>query len=155
MSLSFEFLNPQDKPALLGLLSDEYASFCKQTLEETGYKVHSAANHGDFIDRFTQVQYKVVLLDEMFDATNPSENLTLQNLETMVMSQRRHAVIILIGSSFKTLDSLQAFQRSAHAVLNLADIGSLGPIIQRVVSENELFLQALNEVQVQVAQSKL
>jgi CheY-like chemotaxis protein len=154
MSLSFEILHPQDRPALLALTSEECLGFCQSTLEELGYKVHAAANQGDFITRFTRVQYPLVLLDEMFDSTGPQQNLTLQYLQLLPMTQRRHATILLLGNTVATLDNLQAFQHSVHAVLNLVDIGSLAPIVQRVTSDNELFLKTYTEVQSSVAQSR-
>lgn len=43
----------------------------------------------------------MVILEELA-ANDLSENLTLQALQNMPMSQRRHATIILLGSSFQT-----------------------------------------------------
>jgi hypothetical protein len=76
------------------------------------------------------------------------------------MPQRRHAVFILLGSSYGTLSALQAFQQSVHAVVNREELGLLGPnilgpIIQRVVAGNDLFLNVFRDTQLRIAQGKV
>jgi hypothetical protein len=155
MSLDFEFLTPADKPALLGLNTGEFVEAARLALLALGYKVHTAYNHGDFIARFTRVQYQVVLLEELFDAGVPEENLTLQNLQVMPMNQRRHAAILLLGDAFQTLHAMQAFRFSVHAVINPGDLEKLPQIIQQVVSDNDIFLNVYRETSIRVAQGKV
>src|SRR6266571_9439711 len=102
MSGKFEFVSTTDKPALLAFSSPEWLEAARTALAELGYKVHTAATHGDFLIRFSQVRYQVVILEEMFAANNIGENLTLQSLQQMPMSQRRHTTVILFGESFQT-----------------------------------------------------
>ena len=47
MSVEFDFLTPDDKPALLGLSTPELQDTAKTALDQLGYKVHIAANHGE------------------------------------------------------------------------------------------------------------
>jgi hypothetical protein len=73
--------------------------------------------------------------------------------------QRRHAVFLLLGNSFNTLNTLQAFQQSVHAVVNRDEMALLGPsilapIIQRVVSDNDLFLHVYRDTQLQIVQGR-
>jgi CheY-like chemotaxis protein len=154
MALSFEFLSPTDKPAMLALQNPAHLEMCRTALDEAGYKTHIACNHGEFIERFTQVQYQLIILEDCFDAALCSENLTLQNLQAMPMSQRRHATVLLVGKSFETLNALQAFQLSVHAVVNATDLESIQPIIQQVVTNSDLFLHLYRETQIRVAQGK-
>jgi hypothetical protein len=150
----FEFLSPTDKPALLGISDPSTLAHCRALLGEMGYKVHVAAGHEDFLTRFAQVQYLVVMIEELFASMMPEENITLQSVQGMPMNQRRHAVILLIGDGFETMHRMQAYQQSVHAVLNRADFGNLEGIIQQAVSENDLFLNTYRESQVRVAQGK-
>ena len=76
------------------------------------------------------------------------------------MAQRRQAVFVLLGNSFSTLNSMQAFQQSVHAVINrdeMAMLGPsvLGPIIQRIVADNDLFLHVLRDTQLQLTQASM
>ena len=93
MSNKFDFIAAGDKPALLAFSTPEWLDACKQALEELGYKVHTAATHSDFLIRFSQVHYQVVILEELFAANDLGENLTLRALQSMSMNQRRHAII--------------------------------------------------------------
>ena len=91
MSTKFDFVSTTDKPALLAFSTPEWLEAARTALNELGYKVHTAATHGDFLIRFSQVRYQVVIVEELFAANQPGENLTLQALQRMPMPQRRHA----------------------------------------------------------------
>src|SRR5512137_1011592 len=98
----FDFVSTTDKPALLAFSTPEWLESAKTALTDLGYKVHTAATHGDFLIRFSQVRYQVVIVEELFAANEIGENLTLKALQRMPMNQRRHATIILFGNSFQT-----------------------------------------------------
>src|SRR5512136_3117179 len=102
MSSKFDFISATDKPALLAFSTPEWLEAARAALSELGYKVHTAATHSDFLIRFSQIHYQVVILEELFAANIPEENLTLQALQHMPMNERRHATIILFGDSFQT-----------------------------------------------------
>src|ERR1051325_5502347 len=102
MSSKFEFISTTDKPALLAFSTPGWMEAARTALAELGYKVHTAATHGDFIVRFSQIHYQVVILEELFAANHISENHTLKALQIMPMSQRRHSTIVLFGDSFQT-----------------------------------------------------
>ena len=147
MSGKFDFVSATDKPALLAFSSPEWLEAAKTALTELGYKVHTAATHGDFLIRFSQIRYQVVILEELFAATTPNENLTLQALQKMAMAQRRHATVILFGDSFQTFTPMQAFQQSVHAVINSSELFLLKQLIEKAVADNTLFLQSFRDAQ--------
>jgi hypothetical protein len=147
MSSKFEFISATDKPALLAFSTPEWLEAAKSSLNELGYKVHTAATHGDFLIRFSQVRYQVVIVEELFAANHISENLTLQTLQNMSMSQRRHATVILFGDSFQTFTPMQAFQQSVHAVINTSELFLLKQLIEKAVADNSLFLHSYREAQ--------
>ncbi len=134
MSNEFDFIGPNDKPALLALSTPEWLDAGKNVLTEIGYKVHAASNHDDFINRFSRLQYQVVILEELFASNAPEENVTLQHIQQMPMTQRRHTAFVLLGSGFSTLNAMQ------------------GPIVQRVVADNDLFLHVFRDTQFKMAQ---
>ena len=150
MSTKFDFISATDKPALLAFSTPEWLEAAKTALTELGYKVHTAATHSDFLIRFSQVRYEVVVLEELFAANDLSENLTLRALQTMSMSQRRHATVILFGNSFQTFTPLQAFQQSVDAVINSSELFLLKQLIEKAVADNKLFFHSYREAQAQV-----
>src|SRR5262245_42878363 len=145
MSDKFDFISTTDKPALLAFSSPEWLDAARTALNELGYKVHTAATHGDFLIRFTQARYQVVMVEELFAANDLSENLTLQALQNMPMAQRRHSTIILLGDSFQTFTPMQAFQQSVHAVINSSEMFLLKQLIEKAVADNALFLHSFEE----------
>jgi hypothetical protein len=147
MSQQFDFLAATDKPALLAFSTPEWLEEIKTALQELGYKVHTAATHSDFLVRFAQVHYQVVILEERFAANNLEENLTLQALQKMPMGQRRHATTILIGESFQTFTPLQAVQQSVHAVISSTELFLVKQLIEKAVTDNRMFLHSYQEVQ--------
>src|SRR5579862_9467440 len=101
MADEFDFISATDKPALLAFSTPEWLETAKLALQELGYKVHTAATHSDFLIRFAQFRYQVVIIEELFAANSIAENSTLLTVQAMPMSQRRHANIILFGTSFQ------------------------------------------------------
>ena len=77
MNGSFDFVGSEDKPALIAFSTPEWLDATKTALNELGYKVHTAATHSDFLIRFSQARYQVVIVEELFGANTPDENLTL------------------------------------------------------------------------------
>src|SRR5678815_2819441 len=150
MSSRFDFISATDKPALLAFSNPEWLESAKGALNDLGYKVHTAATHGDFLIRFSQVRYHVVIVEELFAANNISENLTLQALQGMPMSQRRHSTVILFGDSFQTFTPMQAFQQSVHAVINSSELFLLKQLIEKAVADNTIFLNNFLDQQTRV-----
>jgi hypothetical protein len=147
MSVEFDFLTPTDKPALLALTSVELQETAKTALDQLGYKVHMAANHGEFLHKFSQVQYHVVIIEEMFASNAPEENESLLALLRMPMNMRRHATVVMFGFSLATFNPLQAFQYGVHAVVNPSEMFLLIQLIQKAVADNDLFLNIFRDAQ--------
>ncbi len=147
MNNEFDFISATDKPALLAFSTPEWLDAVKLACQELGYKVHTAATHSDFLIRFCQVRYQVVIVEERFAANTLEENLTLQALQQMPMEQRRHATIILLGESFQTFTPMQAFQQSVHAVINSSELFLIKQLIEKSAADNQMFLHSFHEVQ--------
>ena len=147
MAEEFDFISATDKPALLAFSTPEWLETAKGELTQLGYKVHTAATHSDFVIRYSQFRYQVVILEELFAANSIAENTTLQTLQSMPMNQRRHSTVILFGPSFQTFTPMQAFQQSVNAVINPSEIFLLRQLIEKSVADNDAFLHSYREVQ--------
>lgn len=153
MNDQFDFISASDRPALLAFSTPEWLETVRTSVQELGYKVHTAATHSDFLIRFSQVRYQLVVLEECFAANSVEENLTLRSLQSMAMSQRRHATVILLGNSFQTFTPMQAFQQSVHAVINSSELFLIKQLIEKSVADTGLFLTSFNQVQTRVYSS--
>ena len=151
MSVELEFLTPTDKPALLGLSTPELQETAKTALDQLGFKVHTAVNHGEFLHTFAQVPYQVVVLEELFSATTPDENEALRSIQRMSMNQRRQAVFILFGFNMATFNPMQAYQQGVHAVVNPSEMFLLIQLVQKALADNDMFLNTYREVQRRLA----
>jgi hypothetical protein len=147
MNDTFDFVSSADKPALFAFSTPEWLDEARTALQELGYKVHTAATHSDFLTRFSQVRYQVVLIEELFGANTPDENLALKTLQTMPVSQRRHATILLVGGSFQTFAPMEAFKNSVHAVVNSSELFLLKQLVEKAVADNDTFLRSFRETQ--------
>jgi hypothetical protein len=147
MNPSFDFISANDKPALIAFSSPEWLEETKVALQELGYKVHTAATHSDFLIRFSQAHYQVVLIEELFGANTPAENLALKAIQIMPMNQRRHATVLLVGNDFQTFTPMEAFKNSVHAVINSSELFLLKQLVEKAVADNTLFLHNYREVQ--------
>ena len=147
MNGSFDFVTTNDKPALIAFSTPAWMDAAKVVLEELGYKVHTAATHSDFLLRFTQAQYQVVLVEELFGANTIEENLTLKAIQDMSVNMRRHATFLLIGDSFQTFIPMEAFKHSVHAVINSSEMFLLKQLVEKAVADNDLFLHSFKEIQ--------
>jgi hypothetical protein len=147
MNGSFDFVSTDDLPALIAFSTPEWLDVAKTALQELGYKVHTAATHSDFLVRFGQVHYKVIIIEELFAANSLQENLTLQALQNMPVNQRRHATILLLGDSFQTFTPMEAFKHSVHAVISSSEMFLLKQLVEKAVADNNLFLHSFREVQ--------
>src|SRR5687767_14205389 len=151
MSMDFEFLTASDKPALIALSTPELQETAKTALDQLGYKVHTAVNHGEFLHKFSQVGYQVVVIEELFSATTPEENESLIALQRMSMSNRRHSTIVLFGFNMATFNPMQAYQQCVHAVVNPSEMFLLIQLTQKAVADNDVFLHTYREGQRRLA----
>ena len=151
MSDKFEFIAADDKPALLAFSTPEWLDIVRTSVQELGYKVHTAATHGDFITSFSQVAYQIVVIEECFAADTAPENRGLLFLQSGQMQLRRHSTIILVGDSFTSFNPLQAFQHGVHLVVNRSEMLLLIQFIQKVVADNDMFLHGYRETQRRIA----
>ena len=151
MYVELEFLTAYDKPALLGLSTAELQETAKTALDQLGFKVHTAVNHGEFLHKFAQVPYQIVILEELFSANSPEENESLSVLQRMPMNLRRHSVFVLFGFNLATFNPMQAYQQGVHAVVNPSEMFLLIQLIQKAIADNDMFLHTFREVQRRLA----
>lgn len=153
MDSNFDFISASDKPAILALSTPEWQELARSALTELGYKVHTAATHGDFITNFCQVPYQIAVLEDQFAADAAPENRSLSFLQSAQMQIRRHCCVVLVGDNYSSFNPMQALQQSVQLVVNRSEMLLLIQFIQKAVGDNDLFLHAYREAQRRFAQS--
>jgi hypothetical protein len=148
----FEIIGPHDQPALLAISTPEVLGHAKTALAEMGYKVHAVEDGEQFDLRFNQVAYQVVVIEETFTNSDLTNNPVLRMMQNLAMSLRRHATIFLLGPSMETLNTMQAFALSVHCVINNSELPMLSELVQKTVTENDMFLTNYREIQRRVYQ---
>ena len=149
--MEFDFLTANDKPALVAVSTPEMEETARTALDQLGYKGHVASNHGEFLHKFSQIPYQVVILDDLFNCESAEDNESLISLQRMSLHLRRHAVVILLGFNLSTFNPMQAFQNGVHAVVNPAELFLLIQLIEKAVADNDYFLHNFRETQQRVA----
>ena len=118
----------------------------KSTLQELGFKCHSAETSERAIERMKYTPYDVIAIAETFAGSNLASNGVVQYLAPLPMAQRRNSYVVLIGDSFRTLDAMQAYARSVHLVVNPGDLTNLGAILKKGLSDFERFYRVYKSV---------
>ncbi len=116
------------------------------TLRELGYKSHVAETGEMAIERIRYTPYDVILIHENFGGTSLRSNAVLNYLQPLPMAQRRYSFVCLIGSSFKTLDAMQAFAHSVHVVVNPGDLPNLSAILKKSLAEFDMLYKVYKDV---------
>ncbi len=139
-----DFFELGDKTSLI-CADSSTTEVAKATLRDLGFKFHTAETPELAIERMRYTAYDVIFIHENFAGSSLRSNAVLNYLAPLPMSQRRYSFVCLVGSSFKTLDAMQAFAQSVHLVLNPMDLPNLTAILKKGLSEFELLYRAYKE----------
>jgi hypothetical protein len=136
-ALRLDFFELGDKTALI--CADLHIQDSLRTvLQDLGFKLHAVDTAEMAIEQLRYTQYDCVMVEETFAGSSLWSNAVLNFLAPLPMAQRRQSFVCLIGSSFKTLDAMQAFAQSVHVVVNPLDLSNLTPILKKSLAEFEL-----------------
>jgi hypothetical protein len=139
-----DFFEAGDKTALI-CADANTTEVTKSTLHELGFKFHTAQTPEVAVERMRYTNYDCIILHENFAGSSLRSNTALSFLARLPMAQRRYSFVCLVGSSFKTLDAMQAFAESVHLVLNPSDLPNFGPILKKGLGEFESLYRAYRE----------
>lgn len=139
-----DFFEVGDKASLI-CADRETTGAVERTLQELGFKFHTAETMDAAIERIRYTSYDCIILQETFSGSALRTNAALKYLAGLPMSQRRNAFVCLIGPSFETLDAMQAFAQSVHVVINPADLPNFGPIMKKSLAEFDQLYRVYKE----------
>jgi len=114
------------------------AEIVRSALKDLGFKTHTAGTETEALERMRYTQYYCIVIQDSIAGGSAQSNAVIQYLAPLPMAQRRNSFVCLIGGSFKTLDSMQAFAQSVHVVVHPSDLSSLPAILKKGLAEFEM-----------------
>lgn len=147
----FDFIEEGQQTALLCETEASLKSEAQAQLQELGYLVRGAATTQEALKQMRYHTFDIIVINENFDSPDPDANAMLAYLAELDMQVRRKIFVALVGSRFRTLDDMTAFQRSVNITINTENIGDIGTIVKRGVAENKAFYHVFRETMAQVA----
>jgi hypothetical protein len=127
------------------VLDDNNKEIWTKVLEEKEFKIQYARSPEHAVHKMKFTHFHFVALNENFGNVALDENPFYQTLIEMPMVTRRNIFFALVGANFKSLNNMQAFQKSANVVINEKDLEKLGDILKKSISENEIFYKVYKE----------
>jgi hypothetical protein len=116
-----------------------------KALEEKNFKIQYARSPEDAVHKMKFTHFHFVALYEKFGNVALDESPIYQKMIEMPMVTRRNIFFALVGANFKSLNNMQAYQKSANVVINEKDLEKLGDILKKSISENEIFYKVYKE----------
>lgn len=127
------------------ILDEKNQSVWTEALESRGYKIQYAKSPEHAVHKMKFTHFHFVALHENYKNKSLDNNPAYKSLIELPMVTRRNIFLALLGANFKTLNNMQAFQKSANVVINEKDMDKLGDILKKSVSENEIFYKVFKE----------
>jgi hypothetical protein len=116
-----------------------------KALEEKNFKIQYARSPEYAVHKMKFIHFHFIALNENFGNVDLDESPIYQKMIEMPMVTRRNIFFALVGANFKSLNNMQAYQKSANVVINDKDLEKLGDILKKSISENEIFYKVYKE----------
>jgi response regulator RpfG family c-di-GMP phosphodiesterase len=118
-----------------------------ETLQSLNYNVVEANTSKEAFKYMTFHTFNVVVINENFDTEKDGINQVLKDLESLSMPVRRKIFVVLISSTFATMDYMHSLNKSVNLIINTEEISGLGLILKREMEENKYFYHVFNDFQ--------
>ena len=140
-----DFFEVGDKTSLI-CTDPNVSEVVRATLRELGFKFHSTESAELAIERTRYNQYDIIVVQENFAGSTLKSNVILNYLVPLPMVQRRHSMVVVIGTGFKTLDAMQGFGQSVQLVVNTMDLPNFTAILKKSWSEFQTLYKVYKDV---------
>jgi hypothetical protein len=127
------------------LLDETNQSVWTQALENRDHKIQYAKSPEHAVHKMKFTHFHFIALHENYGNIGLNDNPVYKTLIEMPMVTRRNIFVALMGKNFKSLNNMQAFQKSVNVVINEKDLGKLEDVLKKSISENEIFYKVFKE----------
>ena len=115
------------------------------TLKSLDYNVIESATFKEVLKYLNFHTFNVIVVNENFDSGTGGINNVLNYMEQLPMSTRRQIFVVLISTTFATMDYMHSFNKSVNLIINQDDITELALILKKEIEENEYFYHVFKE----------
>ena len=116
-----------------------------EALKTLDFNVIEPATFKEVLKYLNFHTFNVIVVDENFDTGTDGVNYLLNYLEHLSMSIRRQVFVVLISTTFATMDDMHAYNKSVNLIINKEEIPQMGLILKKEIEENEYFYHAFKE----------
>ncbi len=103
------------------------------------YNVSVAGSTREALKRMRYHNYELIVVNEMFDTSTADSNGVLVFLERLPMTTRRNMFVCLIGTRYRTMDHMMAFNKSVNMIINTKNIDDFGKVLSTGITDNDIF----------------
>jgi hypothetical protein len=98
--------------------------------------------------KYTTFQtFNVIVVNEKFDISKDGINPVLAYIDGLTMAVRRQIFVVLVSSTFATMDYMNTLNKSVNLIINKDEISEIGLILKKEMEENEYFYHVFNDFQ--------
>jgi DNA-binding NtrC family response regulator len=115
------------------------------TLKSLDFNVIEPATFKEALKYLSFHTFNVIVVNENFDTSTDGVNRLLNHLEHLPMSIRRQVFVVLISSTFATMDYMHSLNKSVNLIINKDEISEMGLILKKEMEENEYFYHVFKE----------
>jgi hypoxanthine phosphoribosyltransferase len=115
------------------------------TLKSLDFNVIEPATFKESLKYLSFHTFNVIVVDENFDTGTDGVNYLLNHLEHLPMPIRRQVFVVLISSTFATMDYMHSLNKSVNLIINKDEISEMGLILKKELEENEYFYHVFKE----------
>ena len=111
----------------------------KNMLALMEYNVSVAGSTREALKRMRYHNYELIVVNEMFDTSTADSNGVLVFLERLPITTRRNMFVCLIGTRYRTMDHMMAFNKSVNMIINTKNIDDFGKVLSTGITDNDIF----------------
>jgi len=141
----FDFLEEGAETALLCEPDSAVRSKIRTALDNLGYHTTEPDSAREVLKQMRFHVFDMIVINELFDSSNPDLNNVLRYLDQLPMITRRNIFVALVTDRFRTNDNMAAFNKSVNLVINRKNIDNCEKILKRGVADNTAFYRVYKE----------
>lgn len=142
----FDFVDADAETALVCEPDNSVRDKVKKALKGMGYQSMEARYAKEALKSMRFHHYDLVIINELFDPAASGGNDVLDYLATMHMGIRRQMFVALLSGTYRTMDTIQAFNKSVNVIINLKNINDVGTILKSAIADNAFFYRMMKDI---------
>ena len=141
----FDYRDMDNNTSMICELDAAIRQKVRENLKTLNFNVIEPTTSKEALKYTTFQTFNVIIVNENFDIGKDGINHVLQYMESLPMFVRRKIFVVLVSSTFATLDYMHSLNKSVNLIINKDEISEIGLILKKEMEENEYFYHVFNE----------